>query len=65
MSRARRQIFVDAKARKKLMDHFKCYRNTLSNAIYFRFNSALEREIRSYAVNFLECPIILLEVNRL
>ena len=65
MTRARQQIFVDAKARKKLMDHFKCYRNTLSNAIYFRFNSALEREIRSYAVNFLECPIILLEVNRL
>jgi len=65
MSRARQQIFVDAEKKELLMKHFRCSRNTLWRALFFRRSSALQREIRSYAVNFLECPIILLEVNKL
>lgn len=65
MSRLRQQIIVNAEARQELVKRFKCNKNTYCNAIYFRHNSALQRQIRSYAVNFLECPIILLEVNRL
>ena len=65
MSRPRQQIFVEGENRSKLIEYFHISRVTLWYALNFKHNSALQRQIRSYAVNFLECPIILLEVNRL
>lgn len=54
---SRKFIYAVAKDRRELMERFNVQACTVSEALRFRYNSMLQRRIRSYAVNFLECPI--------
>lgn len=48
-------IYAVASDRKKLMERFSINASSVSDALRFKGRSLLQREVRSYAVNFLGC----------
>lgn len=50
-------IYAVAQDRKDLMAKFNVGAPLISHALRFYGNSVLQRQIRSYAVNFLECGV--------
>lgn len=51
-------IYAVAKDRKILIDKFSVCASVVSHALKFNTQSFLARSIRSYAVNFLKCPLM-------
>lgn len=51
-------IYAVANDRKKLIEKFNVGAPLISHALRFRGQSVSQRQIRSYAVNFLECPVL-------
>ena len=47
-----KRIYVSKKERSKIMKKFGVTKQTLSAALSFKYNSLLNKELRSYAMNY-------------
>lgn len=50
-------IYAVASDRKRIMQKFNTVPSVVSDALKFKCNSVFQRKIRSYAVNYLRCPV--------
>lgn len=57
------RIFAGKKDRKLLKERFQVTDATVSEALRFISSSRKNRELRSYAVNYLQCPIFILNLK--
>ena len=51
-------IYATRESRAKLKDRFNVNQSVVSCALRFKGMSSLQRRIRAYAVNYLQCPLI-------
>lgn len=51
-------IYAVASDRRTIIEKFSTVPSVVSDALKFKCNSMLQRRIRSYAINFLGCPLM-------
>jgi len=56
----RKLIWATAQQKKELAEHFKCNYSSVSLALRSKRNSLLSMRIRDYAVNHLNCKLVVL-----
>lgn len=57
------RVFATAEARRRLMGRFGVSATAVSNALRFKSRSGQARQVRSYAVNFLQCAVWMAETR--